>query len=197
MLYSVFFLVTVLLLFGRGSMFMTLALRAARGLHNQAFSRIMGCSIRFFDTQPVGRILNRFAKDMAYVDELLPETTFDFLQLALWSVAIMILVVSLDPYTLLAVSPAIIIIVWMRTFNLRASREIKRVEAKHRSPIYAHVSRTIDGLFVLHSFPGATEQYATHPPSTHTYSPHAHTHRQTDRHTHTSTSYIFGLTQEH
>ena len=91
---------------------------------------------------------------MAYVDELLPETTFDFLQLALWSVAIVILVCSLDPYTLLAVSPAIVVIIWMRSFNLQASREIKRVEAKHRSPIYAHVSRTIDGLFVLHSFPG-------------------------------------------
>lgn len=42
-LYSVFFVATMLMLFGRSSMFMTLALRAARGLHNVAFSRIMGC----------------------------------------------------------------------------------------------------------------------------------------------------------
>jgi ABC-type multidrug transport system fused ATPase/permease subunit len=62
--YSVFFGVTFLLLFSRGLLYMHLAVKASEGLHNQAFTRIMQCSIRFFDTQPVGRILNRFAKDM-------------------------------------------------------------------------------------------------------------------------------------
>jgi ATP-binding cassette, subfamily C (CFTR/MRP), member 4 len=98
-------------------------------------------------------------QDMAITDEQLPETTFDFLQLALWCIAIMVIVCALDVYILLAVSPCLLAIVWLRRYNLKASVEIKRVEGKHRSPIYAHLSQTLDGIFVLHSFPGATQQY--------------------------------------
>lgn len=44
------------------------------------FKTIIRCPILFFDTNPVGRILNRFSKDMGQMDELLPLTWFDFIQ---------------------------------------------------------------------------------------------------------------------
>ncbi|CAF5160834.1 unnamed protein product, partial [Rotaria magnacalcarata] len=54
-------------------------LNASRVLHNKMFQRIIHCPISFFDLNPIGRILNRFTKDMAIVDEELPTTIFDFL----------------------------------------------------------------------------------------------------------------------
>ena len=75
-IYSTFFAIFVVFLFIRSAAYMHLTVQASRGLHDRAFRSMMDSSIRFFDQQPVGRILNRFAKDMAYVDELLPETCF-------------------------------------------------------------------------------------------------------------------------
>ena len=41
---------------------------------------ILKAKIRFFDLNPIGRIMNRFSKDIGNVDETLPHTLFDFLQ---------------------------------------------------------------------------------------------------------------------
>jgi ATP-binding cassette subfamily C (CFTR/MRP) protein 4 len=40
----------------------------------------MKAKIRFFDLNPIGRIINRFSKDIGSLDDVLPITLFDFLQ---------------------------------------------------------------------------------------------------------------------
>lgn len=44
------------------------------------FSNILAATMRFFDTNPSGRILNRFSKDMGIVDEILPRMYLDSIQ---------------------------------------------------------------------------------------------------------------------
>ena len=46
---------------------------ASRVLHESALDRILRAPIRFFDTTPVGRILNRFSRDVDQIDSLLPQ----------------------------------------------------------------------------------------------------------------------------
>ena len=47
--------------------------------HRRMFQRLIRSPIRFFDTNPVGRILNRFTSDTAAMDDSLPMTVFEFL----------------------------------------------------------------------------------------------------------------------
>jgi ABC-type multidrug transport system fused ATPase/permease subunit len=47
-------------------------LRSASNLHIQMLRRILHAPMSFFDTTPVGRIVNRFAKDVDVCDSTLP-----------------------------------------------------------------------------------------------------------------------------
>ncbi|MGH0138977.1 UNVERIFIED_CONTAM: hypothetical protein FKN15_000218 [Acipenser sinensis] len=60
---------TILLLKAvRGIVFVKCTLRAASKLHDLLFDKILHSPVRFFETTPLGRILNRFSKDMDEVD---------------------------------------------------------------------------------------------------------------------------------
>ena len=47
-------------------------LKAAAVLHHRMLSRILKAPMSFFDTTPLGRIVNRFAKDIDVCDNTLP-----------------------------------------------------------------------------------------------------------------------------
>ncbi len=49
-----------------------LAMAASTKLHENMFQSVLSSPMYFFDTQPAGRVLNRFSKDMGSVDEQLP-----------------------------------------------------------------------------------------------------------------------------
>jgi len=51
---------------------------ASKKMHQTAFTHVMHSPVSFFDTTPVGRVLNRFTKDLDNVDNLLPQVKFSF-----------------------------------------------------------------------------------------------------------------------
>uniref|UniRef100_A0A8C0DV65 ATP binding cassette subfamily C member 4 n=1 Tax=Balaenoptera musculus TaxID=9771 RepID=A0A8C0DV65_BALMU len=53
---------------------------SSQTLHNQMFESILRAPVLFFDRNPIGRILNRFSKDIGHMDDLLPLTFLDFIQ---------------------------------------------------------------------------------------------------------------------
>lgn len=61
----------------RSMLFYKLAMISSQKLHDSMFTSILKAPMRFFDTNPSGRILNRFSKDMGAVDELLPKVILD------------------------------------------------------------------------------------------------------------------------
>ena len=157
--YSALVAIFVALTFARSSVYMRLSINASRGLHDMAFRGIMACSLSFFDAQPVGRIMNRFAKDIGYLDELLPETCLDFISLAWFNLASLAVVCAVDPWLAIAVLPCAVVFVGIRSYYIRTARDVKRIEGTSRSPVYAHLGQSLDGLAVLHSQPGAVAHY--------------------------------------
>lgn len=55
-------------------------MKASKKLHNQLFTNLLNVPMRFFNKNPLGRILNRFSKDMGIIDELLPHTSLEAIE---------------------------------------------------------------------------------------------------------------------
>jgi ABC-type multidrug transport system fused ATPase/permease subunit len=64
----------------RSVMFIKCCMTSSISLHNSMFSSILRGEMRFFDTNPSGRILNRFSKDIGTIDELLPRCMLESIQ---------------------------------------------------------------------------------------------------------------------
>ncbi|XP_015476097.1 multidrug resistance-associated protein 4 isoform X7 [Parus major] len=70
------------ILFGiiRSLLVFQVLVNSGQNLHNKMFQSILKAPVLFFDRNPIGRILNRFSKDIGHLDDLLPLTFLDFVQ---------------------------------------------------------------------------------------------------------------------
>lgn len=57
--------------------FFRMFLRISINLHDMMFRSVSRAKMTFFNTNPSGRVLNRFARDINNVDTLLPQVIFD------------------------------------------------------------------------------------------------------------------------
>ena len=65
--YGVLVVTLVVARLTEGVVFALLTARASRNLHDQCFARVMHGTMAYFDTTPLGRILNRFSGDLDQV----------------------------------------------------------------------------------------------------------------------------------
>merc|ERR1712157_91195 len=84
-----------------------LLLKASHRLHDKMVSSVVRAKIVFFDTNPVGRILNRFSADVGINDDLLPMTTYDFLVCAFLVLGGIATAIMVLPVVLVALPPLI------------------------------------------------------------------------------------------
>jgi len=106
----------------------------------------------FFDTTPVGRILNRFSKDQYVIDQTLPRTVTMFTVIAFASVLILVVIGSVTPFFLTAVIPLAWIYLQVQMYYIRTSREVQRLDGVSRSPIYSHFDETLSGVSSIRAF---------------------------------------------
>ncbi|CAF1620969.1 unnamed protein product, partial [Adineta ricciae] len=136
----------------RADYFFNLILHGASALHNRMFKGVLYTSLRFYESNPVGRVLNRFSKDQQTLDELLPITFYDTLQALIMVLGSIVMIGIVNRWVLLILIPIIPTFFWLRKYYLRISRSLKRLESVTRSPIYALFSSTLNGLMTIRAF---------------------------------------------
>ncbi|XP_059834268.1 cystic fibrosis transmembrane conductance regulator isoform X1 [Hypanus sabinus] len=124
----------------------------SKDLHRQMLHSVLQAPMTTFNKMKAGRILNRFIKDTAIIDDMLPLTAFDFVQLILIVVGAISVVSVLQPYILLAVVPVTVIFITLRAYFLRTSQQLKQLESEARSPIFSHLITSLRGLWTVRAF---------------------------------------------
>ncbi|CAF3694293.1 unnamed protein product [Adineta steineri] len=127
-------------------------LNAGRVLHNKMFHRFVRAPISFFDINPIGRMSNRFTKDVSVMDDSLPINLFELFQCIFKVLGTVVLVSWINPWSFI---PAIIAVggmIFIRYRFARCLRDLKRLEGISRSPIYSYMTSTIHGLKVIRSY---------------------------------------------
>ena len=127
-------------------------LRGSTYFHNQMVKGILYTSLRFFESNPSGRILNRASKDQQTLDESLPLALTDAMQYLLMTLGAIAIIGMTNPWVLLILIPLIPTILWLRRFYMCSSRQLKRLESVTRSPVYALFSSSLDGLTSIRAF---------------------------------------------
>ncbi|KAI7808003.1 multidrug resistance-associated protein 4 [Triplophysa rosa] len=125
---------------------------SAQTLHTRMFNCILRTPVRFFDINPIGRILNRFSKDIGQLDSQLPWTFVDFIQVFLQIIGVIAVASSVIPWILIPVLPLLICFLFLRRYFLRTSRNVKRLESTTRSPVFSHLSSSLQGLCTIRAF---------------------------------------------
>ncbi|XP_075889870.1 ATP-binding cassette sub-family C member 3 isoform X2 [Nelusetta ayraudi] len=125
---------------------------AARKLHHNLLTNKLHTPQSFFDTTPIGRIINRFSKDIYVIDEALPSTVLMLLGTVFVSLSTMIVIISSTPIFAVVIVPLAFIYFFVQRFYVATSRQLKRLESVSRSPIYSHFSETVTGCSVIRAY---------------------------------------------
>ena len=141
----------------------------------------MGNRMSFFDTTPVGRIINRFAKDMAAVDERLGMQFNQVISMFVSMLQTVLVIAAISgPAFLLGAAPVMCLYYWIQKRYKIAALQYKRLDSVGappvarttpraacpgggstaltrvpqvtRSPIYNHCSETLGGLGTIRAY---------------------------------------------
>lgn len=135
-----------------GFLFSKTSLRASNSLHDLALIRIAQSPMHFFDTVPIGRILNIFTRDLDEVDTQLPVLIETFLQYLMFIIFSLVVIAIVFPWFSIPLVIIAIGFIFLQRIFRAIMRELKYQENVSRGPIYSHITATIDGIVSIQAF---------------------------------------------
>ena len=132
--------------------------RASDRIHKSLLHRILRGPMSFFDTNPTGRILNRFSSDIDILDSNIPNEINDCLWCFFDVMAIIVVITSATPMFITVLVPIGILYILVTKLYMTTARQVKRLESISKSPIYAHFSESLTGAVSIRAY-GQQERF--------------------------------------
>ncbi|KAF1981699.1 putative ABC bile acid transporter [Aulographum hederae CBS 113979] len=131
--------------------FMT-SIRASRKMFENITYTVLRARLRWLDTVPVGRILNRMTADFNTIDSMMAMAIASFLFNFLTLIGIIAAGILVSPYVIFLAVLLIAICVWYAIYYLSGAREAKRMESVAKSPIFELFSTALAGVSTIRAF---------------------------------------------
>ncbi|KAI8820497.1 ABC transporter type 1, transmembrane domain-containing protein [Fimicolochytrium jonesii] len=134
------------------------SIRASRVLHHGMLTTLLRAPVRFFDITPMGRIMNRFSKDISTLDQDVYWMAGDFLRNVVQAISVIVVIASVTPVFVMAMLPIALMYRYVAKLYLQSSRELKRWDSVTRSPIFSAFSESIVGAPTIRAY-GAEQRF--------------------------------------
>ncbi|XP_033637853.1 ATP-binding cassette sub-family C member 9-like [Asterias rubens] len=125
---------------------------AARKLFYLMLRNIIHMPMRFFDTTPLGRIINRFSADTQIIDMKLVLSFDTILFFLMAIVAALVINTIINPLFLAIILPLLVFYYMIQKIFITASRELQRLDSISKSPIFSFFSETLGGLSTIRAY---------------------------------------------
>ncbi|XP_033063896.1 ATP-binding cassette sub-family C member 8 isoform X3 [Trachypithecus francoisi] len=127
-------------------------LKVAKRLHRSLLNRIILAPMRFFETTPLGSILNRFSSDCNTIDQHIPSTLECLSRSTLLCVSALAVISYVTPVFLVALLPLAIVCYFIQKYFRVASRDLQQLDDTTQLPLLSHFAETVEGLTTIRAF---------------------------------------------
>ncbi|GKZ33936.1 hypothetical protein AbraIFM66950_004027 [Aspergillus brasiliensis] len=128
------------------------SLESSQRLFDDLLAAVLRSPLRWLDTVPLGRILNRFTSDMYILDWRLGYDIGHFVFKALELSSILAAGVLVSPVLLVLACILLILCFRLSKIYLTGMREIKRLESTAKSPVLERFGSSLSGLTTIRAF---------------------------------------------
>ena len=150
--YAVLGAVYVFICFARELILFWGSRRASWSLHEKLMNSILRAKFRFFDSTPLGQLTNRFSKDIQALDQEVAPVAIGMIHSAASVLTIVVLISVITPGFLIPGFFITIMYILTGLFYIRSSRDLKRIEAVQRSPLFQHFGETLNGVVTIRAY---------------------------------------------
>lgn len=128
------------------------SVRASRRLFEKLNFVVLRAPLRWLDTVPVGRVLNRFTADFHIIDSQLANSfgfgAGAFLQL----LGVIAASVFVSPWLLISAFVLLLIALYYALLYLHGARPVKRLESNLKSPVFEQFGSALTGVATIRGF---------------------------------------------
>ena len=137
----------------RSNLVIRRGLNVGRIVHNELLEYVYRAPINlYFDITPIGKLLNRFSKDMAVIDEQIYYNFNGFL-FNMWQAVYALIVASIAvPYIVAAIGLFAIVMFCLFTYAMNGYRDCYRIESVTMSPLLSYFQETFNGNSVIRAY---------------------------------------------
>ncbi|KAK2551420.1 Multidrug resistance-associated protein 1 [Acropora cervicornis] len=128
------------------------SMAASRRLHHKLLVNIIHSPMNFFNTTPLGRIVNRLSKDIYVIDEALNAALLFFLLCLSDALGTIVAISCITPLFLTVLPIFAALYFYIQRVYVPTSRQLRRIASVTRSPIYSHFLETLHGTATIRAF---------------------------------------------
>ncbi|CAG8496604.1 9578_t:CDS:10 [Ambispora gerdemannii] len=136
----------------RMSLQLYISLKGSRTLFSKLLNSILRAPLSFFDTAPLGRVMNRFSKDLGIVDQGLLTVMASFLGNLVGAVCVLAVVTCVTWEFGFASIIIAISYIKIGSMYINVSRELKRLQSMTRTPVISWFCDTVGGITTIRAF---------------------------------------------